>query len=106
MARSYESRVLIHTPELDREVVISMNKPLRYDDYTLYQSSYSQTEQGESSTLAVVRNPGRMLPYIASLVISLGMVVHFFLMLLKYAGRKRKKKKIRNPKSEIRNKSE
>ncbi len=90
MAKSFESRVMINTSGLEREVVISMNKPFRHNDFTFYQSSYSQSEAGESSTLSVVKNPGRMLPYIASLIISLGMCVHFFLMLSKYANRLRR----------------
>jgi hypothetical protein len=87
-AKSFESRVIISTPELAREVVISMNKPLRYDDYSFYQSSYSQMEKTEASTLAVVQNPGRIIPYIASIVISLGLIIHFTIMLWKFALRK------------------
>ncbi|MFC1585782.1 cytochrome c biogenesis protein ResB [Fibrobacterota bacterium] len=90
MAKSYESRVLVSAPELDREVIISMNKPLRYQQFTFYQSSYSQNQQGESSTLSVVRNSGRLIPYFASLVISVGLIVHFFIMLIKFANRTRK----------------
>ncbi|MFC1584091.1 cytochrome c biogenesis protein ResB [Fibrobacterota bacterium] len=86
--KSFESRVVMRKPELEREVLISMNKPLRHHNYTFYQSSYSQSEHGEVSTLSVVRNPGRLLPYIGSLIISLGLFIHFCLMLWKYARRK------------------
>jgi hypothetical protein len=94
MARGFQSRVVMSTGKLEREVVISMNKPLRHKDYTFYQSSYSQSEQGETSTLAVVRNPGRLIPYIASLVIGLGLIIHFCIMLWKYALRKQNPKVI------------
>ncbi|MDZ4241405.1 MAG: cytochrome c biogenesis protein ResB, partial [Candidatus Omnitrophota bacterium] len=56
VARSYQSLVEIKTQGLAREILISMNKPLRYKDYTLYQASYSIDSLGrEYSTLAVVK---------------------------------------------------
>jgi hypothetical protein len=91
MARSYESRVLIRTSGLERETVISMNKPLRHEEFTFYQSSFSQTRQGESSTFSVVRNSGRLLPYVASLVISLGMLIHFTWIMFRFAARTRRR---------------
>ncbi|MBF0432521.1 MAG: cytochrome c biogenesis protein ResB [Fibrobacteria bacterium] len=89
MAKSFESHVEITTPSMKRNVRISMNKPLRYGHYTFYQSSYSQSNGAETSTLSVVRNSGRLLPYIASLVISLGMLIHFCIVMIKFANRKR-----------------
>lgn len=82
IARSYKSLVEITLPGGGtREVLISMNEPLRYKDFTLYQASYSVDSAGrESSTLAVVKNSGRLLPYVASLVTFAGLAVHFLLM--------------------------
>lgn len=100
MARSYKSRVEILRKEGlsaqrasgqagglpvnsqigSREVVISMNNPLRYKDFTLYQSSYAIDPFGrESSTLAVVQNAGRVLPYLASFVTFAGLALHLLL---------------------------
>lgn len=85
IARSYKSLVEVMTPDgASREVLISMNQPLRYKNFTLYQSSYSIDEAGrESSTLAVVRNAGRLLPYWASFITFAGLAVHLLITAFK-----------------------
>ncbi len=84
MVKSYESRVEMKVGELSREVIISMNNPLRYKNFTLYQSSYFIAKNGtEYSILAVVENFGKIFPYVASTIIFLGLCIHFILMLLK-----------------------
>ncbi len=78
IARSYESKVSVQANNLSRDVLISMNKPFRFKNYTFYQASYSIDPQGqEYSTFAVVRNAGRLLPYISSLLTFAGLVIHF-----------------------------
>jgi len=80
MARSYTSLVEVVTPEASREVLISMNNPLRYNDFTIYQSSYAIREDGrEESTLAVVKNSGRLLPYVASGVTFAGLALQLLM---------------------------
>jgi hypothetical protein len=81
--KSYESTVTIKGEEgLERDVVISMNKPLRYKDLTFFQSSYYIAPDGSEHTiLAVVQNFGRLLPYFSSIIIFLGLLIHFLLML-------------------------
>ena len=80
-ARSYQSKVQIEDKNLSREVLIYMNNPLRYKDFTFYQASYSIDDLGrEHSTLAVVKNGNRLLPYIACFVTFLGLVTHFLVM--------------------------
>ena len=77
-ARSFQSKVEILNANSKRDVLISMNKPLRHKDYTFYQASYVIDEFGrEYSTLAVVKNAGRLLPYIACFVMFAGLVYHF-----------------------------
>lgn len=77
-ARSYQSLVEIQMGEAKREKLISMNEPLRYQDYTFYQSSFAVDQWGdESSVLAVVKNKGRWMPYISTFVTFLGLVIHF-----------------------------
>jgi hypothetical protein len=39
---------------------------------------------GENSTFAVVTNPGRVLPYVSSLLVFGGMLLHFALSFLGY----------------------
>jgi hypothetical protein len=84
MAKSYESLVTITTGSLERQVRIYMNNPLRYKDYTVYQASYdTDTATGkQSSTLAVVKNYARILPYIACFVVFFGLALHFLIQAL------------------------
>lgn len=84
MARSYSSQVSVEgSTESARKVLISMNKPLRIGGYTFYQSSFASGPGGsEVSTLAVVRNQARLLPYYATGLTGLGMLIHFTGLLL------------------------
>ncbi|MCK4762741.1 MAG: cytochrome c biogenesis protein ResB [Candidatus Aminicenantes bacterium] len=83
--KSYASRVKIKAAGgIEREVIISMNKPLRFADLTFFQSSYQVARDGtEYTILAVVKNSGRLLPYISSIWIFLGLIVHFLVKLRK-----------------------
>ena len=83
--KSYESTVRIKTGGgLERDVLISMNKPLRFKNLAFFQSSYFIARNGSEYTiLAVVRNVGRLLPYIASLWIFAGLLIHFILSLVR-----------------------
>ncbi len=93
IAKSYSSQVVVKTGEgLDRKVLISMNKPLRLGGFTFYQSSFASGPGGsEISTLSVVRNYGRLMPYIATGATVVGMLLHFVGMLIHRLSR-------RNPK--------
>jgi hypothetical protein len=66
----------------EREVRIFMNNPLRYGGETYYQSSYDRDERG--TILQVVRNPGWLTPYVACVVVSLGLLGQFFLHLFRF----------------------
>lgn len=88
MPRAFESHAeLRHGPQ-HRRVRIWMNNPLRYEGLTFFQASYSQPAGlAEKSTLAVVSNPGRSLPYVSSLTIFGGMLWHFLLSFIGYVRR-------------------
>lgn len=82
-AKSYESTVKITHSGASREVVISMNNPLTYKDYTFFQASYAIDSFGqEYSTFAVVKNAGRFMPYVSSLITFGGLALHFLMMAL------------------------
>lgn len=84
IVRSYESQVIIRAGNFSRKVLISMNKPLRFKDFTVFQSQYLISRDGtESSIFAVVKNSGRMFPYISSLIIFVGLLIHFLSMLFR-----------------------
>ncbi len=86
--RNFSSRVRLIDPRRheDREVLIYMNHPLRHAGETFYQASFTPDERG--TVLQVVRNPGWLLPYVASAIISLGLVIQFLLGLTG-AGRRK-----------------
>ena len=88
VAKNFESLVTITTGSLERQVRIYMNNPLRYKDYTIYQASYDTDSAGrQHSTLAVVKNFARVLPYIACFVVFFGLALHFFIQALISKGR-------------------
>lgn len=75
-AKAYRSRVRIRDGAKLWEADLSLNQPVRYKGYALFQSSYIEDAQGRRSVIAVVHNPIRMFPYIAGAMISLGMIWH------------------------------
>ncbi len=76
-ARNFSSEVLVVDEDhpQGRPAMIRMNEPLRYRGETFFQSSFLPGDS--ASILQVVRNPGYMLPYIACIVVSIGMFWHF-----------------------------
>ncbi|TVR53287.1 MAG: ResB protein required for cytochrome C biosynthesis [Puniceicoccaceae bacterium] len=86
---NFSSRVRLHNPATreDRSILIYMNHPLRYDGLTFYQAGYDDDDT--TSILQVVRNPGRHLPYIASSLVTLGLVVQFLMHFHRFGKRRR-----------------
>lgn len=71
---------------VDREVAIWMNNPLRYAGTTFYQADWDKrTEQG--TVLQVVENPGWMAPYVACMLVMTGMLAHFGITLTRFLQR-------------------
>lgn len=89
-AKNFSSKILIYGSdgklETERPIVISMNQPLRYKGETFFQSSFLRDGGNDAAgtVLQVVRNPGWLLPYIACIVVSLGLLAHFGYMLYRY----------------------
>lgn len=79
MASGFSSDITIRDGETEWPYMISMNEPLRYKGYTFYQSSFSLRPDGEYSVLSVVKNKGRAFPYLASLLIFAGLLLHVVL---------------------------
>ena len=77
VARNFSSLVRLSDPaqNVDREVLISMNNPLRYAGETFYQASFAPDDSG--TVLQVVRNPGWLLPYISCTMVTVGLLWHF-----------------------------
>jgi ABC-type transport system involved in cytochrome c biogenesis permease subunit len=89
--RNYSSDVQLRDEAngVDREVRIWMNNPLRFAGETFYQSGYFRDpETGlESTTLQVVTNTGWMIPYVACMIVALGLLTHFSIVLLRFLRR-------------------
>lgn len=75
--RDYSSRVLLSNPGRGekREVLIQMNRPLRYDGSTYYQAGFDSDNRG--SVIQVMRNPVWIGPYLSVLLVGLGLAIQF-----------------------------
>lgn len=82
IAKSYSSKILVNSNGLEREMLISMNKPFRTGLYTVFQASYGIDEDGtEYTVLAIVKNLNYSLPYLATILASLGLFIYLFQLL-------------------------
>ena len=76
-AKDYQSDIIIHDHDISWPARIEMNSPFRYKGYTLYQSSFAEDENGDTATiLAVVKNSSWLLPYIGTIILSIGLLIH------------------------------
>ena len=89
-AKSYASelRLVDKDHQVDRKVRIWMNNPLRYGGATFYQSNYGMDPSGREYTgLQVVTNTGWRIPYMACMMVVVGMLVQFSFTLVRYMKR-------------------
>ena len=80
IAKSYSSEIILNNKDFGRQVLISMNEPLRHREYTFFQSAFNRTKISEFSTFAVVKNYGRLFPYISSIMMCIGLLLHLIIM--------------------------
>lgn len=75
--KNFASVVRLKDPEHkeDRDVKIYMNHPLRYRGFTFFQASFGKGDT--LSILQVVQNPGWKIPYLACILVALGLGWHF-----------------------------
>ena len=87
--KNFSSRIRLKTPDGrdDREVLIYMNNPLRYAGLTFYQSGFERDER--TTILQVVRNPSWQMPYIACVLMTLGLCIQFGYHLVGFVGKRR-----------------
>ncbi len=78
IAKSYSSEVNLIENGVPRRVLIEMNEPLRHKGYTFFQASFIEGIEGETTVLAAVKNYGRLFPYISSIIMSIGLLLHLF----------------------------
>ncbi|HTI52013.1 MAG TPA: cytochrome c biogenesis protein CcsA, partial [Planctomycetaceae bacterium] len=90
--KDYSSTVRLTDPgrDVDRDVKIWMNNPLRFAGETFYQSSVGPDPitQAETTGLQVVTNSGWMIPYVSCMIVGVGMLFQFGLTLLRFLKRR------------------
>lgn len=88
MASNFESVVTMTEGQVDREINIRMNEPLRHKGYTFFQASWGpqNAQPGDPlfSTFAVVNNPADQWPLYSCIVIAVGLTIHFMQKLVSY----------------------
>jgi ABC-type transport system involved in cytochrome c biogenesis permease subunit len=88
--KNYSSDIQLTDParSFDDAIHIRMNEPLRYAGETFYQSGYRMDEDGvEVTDLQVVTNTGWMIPYVACMLVVIGMMFHFCQILVRFLKR-------------------
>lgn len=90
--KNFSSLVQVVNPskQESREVLIYMNQPLRYEGKTFYQASFGKNDT--LSVLSVVENPGWLLPYVSCVLVSIGLLVHFAIVLRRSLKRRQEQK--------------
>ncbi len=71
----------------DREVRISMNKPLRHGGETYYQGSFDPNNS-RVTILHVVRNPAWLTPYISCTLVGIGLITQFLTHLIGFVRKR------------------
>ena len=87
--KNFSSRVRLQNPATgeNREVLIYMNNPLRYQGETFYQASYDPDDGG--SILQVVHNPSWLTPYLACVMVGAGLTWQFLSHLIPFLKRRK-----------------
>ncbi len=83
VAKSFSSDVNLIENDIPRRTLIKMNEPLRHKGYTFFQASFIDDSEIETTVLATVKNYGRLFPYISSIIMSIGLLIHLLLMMPK-----------------------
>lgn len=88
--KNFASRVRLHSADgkTDREALIYMNNPLRYEGLTFYQAGFDNNDT--TTILQVVRNPSWLLPYVACVMMGLGLTWQFSIHLLGFVSKRRR----------------
>ena len=87
--KNFSSKIRLLNPASgeDREDLIYMNHPLRYQGLTFYQSGFANDDT--TTILQVVKNPVWTLPYISCVMVSLGLLWVFSMHLQKAIARRK-----------------
>ena len=89
--QGYSSMVRLVDPtrQVDREIRIWMNHPLRYYGKAFFQAGFDESTE-KATILQVVTNPGWQIPYVACAIGAVGLATHFLLKLLEFLRKQAK----------------
>lgn len=87
--KNFSSKIRLLNPETgeDREDLIYMNHPLRYQGLTLYQAGFANSDT--TTIFQVVKNPAWTLPYISCAMVAAGLLWVFLSHLRKAVSRRK-----------------
>jgi len=81
--KHFSSAVTVIEPDGHaHRATISMNHPLRTGGNAYFQASFGQ--DGKSTVLQVVSNPGWWVPYVSTAIMTIGLLIHFGISLVRY----------------------
>ena len=88
IAKNFSSKVRLVDPAAheNREALIYMNHPLWYSDLILYQAGFGNNDQ--TTVLQVMKNPSRLVPYIACGMMALGLLIQFGMHLVSFVRKR------------------
>jgi len=89
VAKSFSSEINLIEDSVPRRVLIQMNEPLRHRGYTFFQASFIDGLDNETTVLAAVKNYGRLFPYVSSIIMCIGLLIHLLMRLPKMLERQK-----------------
>ncbi len=93
--KNFSSKIHLNDPKRgeDRDVLIKMNDPLRHAGLTFFQASFDKFND-KVTILQVVRNPAAITPYLACILVGLGLLTQFLMHLVSFGKKSRGKKQV------------
>lgn len=87
--KDFSSRITLNDAEraVKRDVLIYMNHPLRYRGETYYQAGFQKDDS--ATVLQVVHNPSFIAPYVACVIVAVGLLVQFGYHLVGFSRKRR-----------------
>jgi len=83
---NFESEILLKMEEeQSRRALVYMNTPLRHAGKTFYQ--YQMNKAADYTVFQVVRNPSWLVPYIACILVSIGLLLQFSFHLARFLNK-------------------
>lgn len=90
--KNFSSKIHLSDPKRgeERDVVIKMNDPLRYAGETFFQAGFDENND-KVTILQVVKNPAAITPYLACVLVGLGLLIQFLMHLVTFGRREKNK---------------